>query len=58
MEGVNNQLLLTLKASVDLLIQFKENAPDPEEWVEMLSLFQETIRAGEGVKKENRTHHH
>jgi hypothetical protein len=51
LEALNDQLLFTLKKCVQVMTPFKELAPDPDDWQEMLNLFDETIKAGEGGRR-------
>lgn len=48
LEDVNDQLLSSLKKCVEIMTQFKDWVPDPSGWQEMLDLFEETIKSGEG----------
>ena len=56
LEGVNDQLLISLKKCVELLTQFKLFVPDPDGWQEMLDVFEATIREGERVALEETLH--
>ena len=47
LENTNEELLNTLKKSVEVLTQFKPWVPDPYGFQEMLNLFHETIKLGE-----------
>jgi len=38
LEDVNDQLIISLKKSVEVLAQFKNFGPDPDGWQEMLSM--------------------
>ncbi len=39
LENTNEELVKTLKKSVELLTEFKSSVPDPRGWQEMLDLF-------------------
>ena len=39
LEDVNDQLIISLKKSVEVLAQFTVLAPDPDQWQEMKSWF-------------------
>lgn len=47
LENGNDQLLSSLKKCVEVLTQFKDIAPDPDNWEEMIDLFKATLAAGE-----------
>ncbi len=56
LEKTNDDLVFTLKESVELLAQFKEWVPNPQGWQDMLDAFQETINVGERVTDEKVLH--
>jgi len=47
LEGLNDQLLVALKKCVQVMTPFKDLAPDPDGWQELLDLFEATVQAGE-----------
>ena len=47
LESLNDHLLFTLKKCVQVVTPFKERAPDPAGWQEVVDLFEETIQTGE-----------
>ena len=56
LESTNEELLNTLKKSVEVLTQFKPWVPDPYGFQEMLNLFHETIKVGERTMEETTLH--
>ena len=56
LENTNEELLNTLKKSVEVLTQFKPWVPDPYGFQEMLNLFHETIKIGERTVEEKIYH--
>ena len=56
LEKTNDELIFTLKKSVELLAQFKEMVSDPQGWQDMLDAFQETIKVGERATEEKTFH--
>ena len=53
---VNDQLVISLKKCVELLVQFKDFVPDPAGWQEMLDVFEATIGVGQRVVEEKTLH--
>ena len=49
LEDVNEELLKSLKSSVQVLKAVKPSAPNPKRWQAMLDTFQETIAVGERI---------
>jgi len=56
LEKTNEELLNTLKQSVELLTKFTPSVPDPHAWQDMLNTFQETIKVGERIVGEKTVH--
>ena len=50
LERVNDQLVTTLRFCINLLTEFKSHVPNPEEWQEMLNVFELTLNEAESTR--------
>ena len=56
LEGVNAQLVATLEHCISLLVEFRDQTPDPEAWDEIMSMFAFTLRTAEFVNEKKSMH--
>ena len=56
LEGVNQQLVETLRFCIQLLTEFKAQVPDPEEWQEMLDKFALILHEAENAPEKKTMH--
>ena len=56
LEGVNDQLVTTLRFCINLLTEFKSYVPNPEEWQEMLNVFELTLNEAETAREDKTVH--
>ena len=55
-EGVNQQLVETLRFCFQLLTEFKAQVPDPEEWQKMLDMLTLTLHEAENAPEKKTFH--
>ena len=56
LEGVNQQLVETLRFCIQLLTEFKAQTPNPKEWQEMLNMLTLTLREAENTPEKKTFH--
>lgn len=56
LEGVNDRLITTLKFCIKLLTEFKSQVSNPEQWQEMLNVFELTLHEAETAREQKTFH--